>query len=233
MICGRYGRPDLRDLVERLDEFAPDAAPRAEHLAAARGEPVEAAAPLAGLFDPAARHPALFFELVREGIERGRLEAQLAAGSRLDDLRQLIPMAIGPVEDRQHQELGAAFLQGLGRDIHWCHIGMKHIYMTETCQKTLVRRLAPKKRGASWAPLSRDVEERGGCYLASRSVGRTAPLRAVRWSWRPATGRPARSWRLSCRVAQRVRRGPPAAGRTRPTHPWPDVRAIEDSLMLP
>src|SRR6185436_16050926 len=97
-----------RDLIERLDELAPDAAPRAEHLAAARGEAVETAPALAGLFDPAPGHPALFLELVQEGIERRRLEAQLAARARLDDLRQLIPVAIGAVEDRQHQELGAA-----------------------------------------------------------------------------------------------------------------------------
>src|SRR5688572_31302573 len=134
---------DLGDLIECVDELAPHAPARAEHLAAARGQAIEAAPPLAGLFEPAPGHPALFLQLVQKGIERRRLEAQLAVRARLDDLRQLIPVAIRPVEDRQHQELGAAFLEGPGRNIHWSHIGRKHIYMTKTGQATL----AGKKEG--------------------------------------------------------------------------------------
>src|SRR5215213_5680465 len=86
--------PYFRDLIEGLDEFPPDAAPGAEHLAATCGEAIEAPAALAGLFHPSPRHPSLFFQLVQKWIERRRLEAQLAARPGLDDLRQLIPMAI-------------------------------------------------------------------------------------------------------------------------------------------
>src|SRR5688572_13369420 len=136
--------PDFGDLFKRIDEFAPHAPARAEHLAARRREAIEAAAPLAGFFHPAAGHPALFLELVEQGIERGRLEAELAARPRLDDLRQFIPMPIRAVENRQHQELGAAFLQRLCGDI--CHIGMKHTYLTETRQERLARDRARQSR---------------------------------------------------------------------------------------
>src|SRR5687768_13080134 len=129
-------RPDFGDLFECVDELAPHAAPRAKDFAAGWSEPIETAASLARFLDPPARDPALFFKLVEQGIERRRLEAQLAAGSRFNDLRQFIPMPIGTVEDRQQQELGAAFLQRPGRDIR--HIGMKHIYLTETGQEPLV-----------------------------------------------------------------------------------------------
>src|SRR5690242_8355364 len=111
---------DPGDLLERVNEFAPHAAARAEHFAATRGQLVEAAPPLTGLLHPSAGDPALFLELVQEGIERRRLEAQFAAGSVLDDLRELISMAIGAVEDRQYQEFGAALLERLGGEINRC-----------------------------------------------------------------------------------------------------------------
>ncbi|MGH9384367.1 MAG: AAA family ATPase [Vicinamibacterales bacterium] len=44
-------------------------------------------------------------------------------------------MAIRTVEDREHQEFRAAFLERTGGDVDGCHIGMKHIYWTETDQE--------------------------------------------------------------------------------------------------
>ena len=81
-----------------MDELAPDPAPRPEHFPPGGGETVEAAAPLARLFDPAARDPAVFLEPVEQGIEGGGLEAEPAVRSGFDDLRQLVAVTVGAVE---------------------------------------------------------------------------------------------------------------------------------------
>src|SRR6478609_180731 len=119
---------NLRDLVERVDEVAPDASTRAEHLAAGGGQAIKTAASLTRLLDPAARDPAVFFELVQEGIERGRLETEPPIRALLDDLRQLVAMAIRSVEDREDQEFRAALLQGLRRQVNRRHRYATYIY---------------------------------------------------------------------------------------------------------
>src|SRR5688500_11135643 len=116
-VCGHLRGPDLGDLIQRVDELAPYPAAGAQHLAPGGGQAIKTAAPLAGLFDPAARDPALFLELVEQGIKRRGLETELAARPGLDNLGQLITMPIGTVEDRQHQELGTALLQRACGDI--------------------------------------------------------------------------------------------------------------------
>ena len=61
-------RTKTRDLIERVEEFAPDAAAIAEHGAAVGGEPIEPAAPLARFFDPSALDPSSLLEFVEQGI---------------------------------------------------------------------------------------------------------------------------------------------------------------------
>src|SRR5262245_12270532 len=98
---------EIRHQVQRLEKLAPDAAANAQDPAAGGGEPVVALAPLAGLLDPASRDPALLLELVEQRIKRRRLEMEPALRARLDDLGELVPVAIRAIEDRQHQKLGA------------------------------------------------------------------------------------------------------------------------------
>src|SRR4051812_30919055 len=70
----RSGMVWLRDLLNRVDEFAPVVPLCRQDVPSRGGQPVEAAAPLARLFDPPAGNPAALLETVKERIERGDLE---------------------------------------------------------------------------------------------------------------------------------------------------------------
>ena len=59
---------------------------------------------------------------------------------------ELVAVAARAVEDRQHQELGAALLQRAGREVHRRHIGMKHIYMLQGCQRGFAVEIGPRHR---------------------------------------------------------------------------------------
>src|SRR5215208_1701735 len=65
----------LQDAVDASHELAPGAALHVEPLLALGGDPVVAAAALAGLLDPAAEDPAALLEAVEQRVERGDLEA--------------------------------------------------------------------------------------------------------------------------------------------------------------
>src|SRR3954471_1216825 len=99
-----------RDPLNRLDELAPVIALRGQHLAAFRSQPIEAPAALARLLDPASRDPAALLEAVEQRVQRGHLELQPPAGSLLDQLADLVAMPRAGLDQRQDQQLGAAFL---------------------------------------------------------------------------------------------------------------------------
>src|SRR5262245_20687402 len=102
---------DLDDARDGGDEALPSLALLGQHAAAFPGDPVVAAAALSGLLDPPAADPAALFEAVEQGIERGHGEPHLAARARLDQLRHLVAVP-GPVlDEREDDELGAAFLE--------------------------------------------------------------------------------------------------------------------------
>src|SRR5262245_6101015 len=99
------------DPQHRGHELVPERALTPERLTAAGREPVVAAAPLAGLFQPAAGDQAAGFEPAEQRIERGDAIAELAAGALLDQPADFIAVPRPAGEQRQHQELGAALLQ--------------------------------------------------------------------------------------------------------------------------
>src|SRR5712692_6064657 len=112
-----------RDVVHGAHEVAPDAELLLEHFSAVHGQPVITPPALAGLLHPAAVDEAALFEAVEQGIEGSDVEAQDAAGAGVNQLAELIAVPRAVLEQRQDEQLGAAFLQlaveHLGSNI--CH----------------------------------------------------------------------------------------------------------------
>ena len=73
-----------------------------------------AAAPLARLFDPAGLEPAAALEPVQHGVERGDVEPDGAGGAGFDELRQFVAMPGAVRQQREDEQLRAAFLEFTG-----------------------------------------------------------------------------------------------------------------------
>src|SRR5439155_8258887 len=98
------------DPADRLHERGPAAALGGERPFPFGGQPVVAAAALAGLLHPAAGDHAAPLEPVEQRVERGDVEAEDPAGARVDQLPQLVAVAGLVLEEGEDQELGAALL---------------------------------------------------------------------------------------------------------------------------
>src|SRR5438552_6703583 len=92
------------------DEILPALLLRPKHLPALRRQTVISPPALLGLFHPAPLDGSLLFQPMEQGIERGNVKSQGAAGSDLNQLRNVIPVARLILEQRQHQKLCASFL---------------------------------------------------------------------------------------------------------------------------
>src|SRR3954451_695663 len=101
---------DAGDLGQRRDEAAPVGALLHEYAPPRVGNPVIAAAALAGLFHPPALDPAAIFEAIKRRVERGERELQAAAGPLLDQLGDLVAVMALVFDDGENHDLGAAFL---------------------------------------------------------------------------------------------------------------------------
>src|SRR5262245_7730059 len=99
----------LRDAVDGGDEAAPALALVGEDAAAFAGQAVVAAAALAFLFHPLPGDPAAALEPVEQGIERRDLEPHGALRALLDHLADLVAVAGSRFDEREDDELGAAF----------------------------------------------------------------------------------------------------------------------------
>src|SRR3954470_13509933 len=99
-----------RDQLNRLDELAPVITLRGEHLAPFCRQAIKAPAALAGLLDPSSRDPAALLQPAEQWVERGHLELQPPAGSLVDQLADLVAMPRASLDQREDQQLGAAFL---------------------------------------------------------------------------------------------------------------------------
>src|SRR4029453_16542185 len=99
------------DAVDRLHELPPGRPFAGEHLPALRGEPKEAAAPLAGPLLPAAFDESAALEPDEHRIERRDAQIQLAARALLDALADVVAVPRSRLEQGQDQELRAAFLE--------------------------------------------------------------------------------------------------------------------------
>ena len=118
-----------RDALDGVDEGAPAGALFAQHPTALRGQLVIAAAALPGFLHPAPVDPALAFEPVEKRVERGDVELQHAVGPFGDEPGQVVAVPGLALEERQHEQVGAALLQFA--IISWCHIWRNHISQTE------------------------------------------------------------------------------------------------------
>src|SRR5688500_9145352 len=110
----QLGMFDLRDRGDRADELLPRLFVLLEHAAAFGREVVEAPPPLAGLLDPAPLEPAALLEAIEQRVQRRDVELDLAAGAQLYELADLVAVTRARLDDRQHDELGGAFLQFAG-----------------------------------------------------------------------------------------------------------------------
>ena len=104
---------DAGDLRQRRDEAGPVFALRRQHRAAAVGDAVIAAAALARLLHPSALDQRALFEAIERGVERRHREVHRAAGSQLDLPPDLVAVVIRFVDQREDEEIGAAFLGGV------------------------------------------------------------------------------------------------------------------------
>src|SRR5688572_12471189 len=100
----RTARP--QDVVDRRDVGAPVFTMLLERAPAVGSEPVEAALALAGFLDPAPLDQAAILEAQQRRIERRQGEGEAAAGTRLDQLADLVAVAGLPVQQGQDEHLG-------------------------------------------------------------------------------------------------------------------------------
>src|SRR5262245_16805070 len=100
-----------RDSAHGRDELAPQRALLAQEAAALGRERVVAAPHLAGLLEPAARDQPAPLQPPQHRVEGRDPEAELAGGALLDQLADLVAVAGARLQQRQHQQLGAALLQ--------------------------------------------------------------------------------------------------------------------------
>src|SRR5207248_7111141 len=107
---------ELRDPVERGEKHLPAAPLRLERAASVGGEAVEAAAARAGALHPAAVNQAAPLQAVERRVERGDMEGERAVRAALDQLGELVAVAVALLEQREDEGLGAALAQlGVGR----------------------------------------------------------------------------------------------------------------------
>jgi hypothetical protein len=103
------------DALHSLYECGPRLSLLREHASAFSGDLVETATPLGGLFDPGALDPFTFLEAIQQGIERIDVKRKLAAGPRVDQLAQFVPVSRPRVEQRQNEQLRGALFNSRSR----------------------------------------------------------------------------------------------------------------------
>lgn len=101
-------RLDPGNPVERRQQLVPVRPLLGEHLAARGRQPIVAAAPLAGLFDPFPVDPPTTFHPIEHRIQRRDVEPKDAAGAIVDQLSDFVPMSGRAFEDREDHQFGAA-----------------------------------------------------------------------------------------------------------------------------
>src|SRR5690606_26768219 len=100
----------LRDEAHRVDEARPGFALAREYAATFRGQRIEAAAPLAGLLDPAALQPAALLQPIQQRVQRSDVKADAARGAVLDQLADLVAVSCACLDDRKDDQLRRALL---------------------------------------------------------------------------------------------------------------------------
>src|SRR5690349_6185137 len=109
---------DAGDPVEGREEVLPGRAFARQDLAAFARDPVVAALALSGFLDPAAFDQAAVLEAIERRVERSDVIAEGAVGALADEPGDIVAVARLILDQRQDQEIGAAFLELLGHGIH-------------------------------------------------------------------------------------------------------------------
>ena len=99
-----------RHAVDERDKVLPTLLLCAQRLSPSRREAVVAASTLLSLLDPPPNNPSVRLESVEQRIERGHMKSQRAARSELNQLRNVVPVPGLILQQRENEELSAAFL---------------------------------------------------------------------------------------------------------------------------
>src|SRR5688572_29644510 len=140
------------DLADGADERVPAAAVLGERLLSCRGDPVDAAAPLARLLRPAALNPAALLQLVEQRIERGGVKRDCAARSLLDQGGDVVAVPRAHFDERQDEEFGAPLLELA------CAFQQSHVWESYTsdrpppASRARTRRRSSRTRAAAAGP---------------------------------------------------------------------------------
>src|SRR5438876_695414 len=112
-----------RHAVQRVEERAPAPALGIEHFLARSREMVETPPAAAAALHPLARDQAAAFEAVERRIERGHVERDGAVRPLVDQLGDLVAVAIAFFEQREDEHRGAALPQ----------VAVGHMYRLYVC----------------------------------------------------------------------------------------------------
>src|SRR5262245_53655106 len=104
------GEAHAGHLTQRLDESPPVGTLLGQHFPSRFGDPVVAPPALAGFLDPSPLDPPALLHAIERGVERGQREAEIATGSLLDQLRNLVAVMPVVFDDRENEDFGAALL---------------------------------------------------------------------------------------------------------------------------
>src|SRR5262249_4096258 len=100
-----------QDLIDGVAELFPGTLLAAQELASFGGQAIKAAPPVAGLLDPAAADEAARLEPDEHGVQRADAEREPPAGSSFDALPDFVTVPGARIEQREDEQLGAAFLE--------------------------------------------------------------------------------------------------------------------------
>src|SRR5580700_7295841 len=97
--------------VDGGNKLLPGTALGLQELAPGRREPVTAAAALAVFLQPAAGDQTAVLQPEQDGVQRPDAKADLAVGTFLNQLADIVPMARPAFQQSENQQLGTAFVQ--------------------------------------------------------------------------------------------------------------------------
>src|SRR6476659_11013782 len=99
------------NLIDGVGELFPCALLPLEHGSALGGEAIEPPPPFDRLLRPSSADEAAGFESTQDRVQRSDSEGQTPVRSRFDESADLVAVARPMFEQRQDQQLGAAFFQ--------------------------------------------------------------------------------------------------------------------------
>jgi hypothetical protein len=99
------------DAIQRAKEVLPEASLVREYLPASRREPVVSPPSLTGFLDPPSFDQTFRLHAVKRRIKGSDVEGDGALGSIVDELRDLVAMAVSFFQKRKDQEFRAPALE--------------------------------------------------------------------------------------------------------------------------